>query len=157
MNPLYRPVHSKLPYEERLNRILKVGEECQSVDELKELLKEDKFIYCYDGFEPSGRMHIAQGLLKVINVNRLIDSGCIFVFWVADWFAMLNEKMMGDLDKIRTVGKYFIEIWKAAGMKMSNVKFLWCSDFINQRPDEYWMKVMTVAKNNSLNRIKKCS
>ena len=49
---------------------------------------------------------------------------------------------MGDLDKIRTVGWYFIEIWKAAGMKMSNVKFLWASDFINQRPDEYWMRVM---------------
>ena len=64
---------------------------------------------------------------------------------------------MGDIEKIRTVGKYFVEVWKAAGMKMSNVKFLWCSDFINQRPDEYWMKVMTVDKNNSLNRIKKCS
>lgn len=25
---------------------------------------------CYDGFEPSGRMHIAQGILKAINVNR---------------------------------------------------------------------------------------
>ncbi len=81
-------------------------------------------------------------MLKVINVNKLIDAGCIFIFWVADWFAMLNEKMMGDLDKIRTVGRYFIEIWKAAGMKMSNVKFLWASDFINQRPDEYWMRVM---------------
>lgn len=63
-------------------------------------------------------MHVAQGLLKVINVNKLIDAGCIFVFWVADWFALLNEKMMGDLEKIRVVGKYFIEIWKAAGMKM---------------------------------------
>lgn len=120
-------------------------------EELEALVKENRFIYCYDGFEPSGRMHIAQGLLKVTNVNRLIDAGCIFIFWVADWFAMLNEKMMGDLDKIRTVGKYFVEIWKAAGMKMSNVKFLWASDFINERPDEYWMKVMTIAKNSSLN------
>jgi tyrosyl-tRNA synthetase len=33
--------------------------------------------------------------------------------------------MGGDLDKIRTVGRYFIEVWKAAGMKMHNVyKFL---------------------------------
>jgi tyrosyl-tRNA synthetase len=40
---------------------------------------------------------------------------------------------------------------------MSNVKFLWASDFINQRPDEYWMRVMQIAKNNSLARIKKCS
>lgn len=69
--------------------------------------------------------------MKVANVNKLIDAGCIFVFWVADWFAMLNDKMFGDLEKIRTLGKYFVEIWKAAGMKMSNVKFLWASDFIN--------------------------
>ena len=95
--------------------------------------------------------------MKVINVNKLIDAGCIFVFWVADWFAMLNDKMFGDLDKIRTLGKYFVEIWKAAGMKMSNVKFLWASDFINQRPEKYWMTVMRIAKNNNLTRIKKCA
>ena len=66
-------------------------------------------------------MHIAQGLLRALNVNRLVDAGCIFIFWVADWFALLNNKMGGDLDKIRTVGRYFIEVWKAVGMKMHNV------------------------------------
>ena len=156
LNPLYRPITSKLTPDQRKAKILSVGEECIREEELESLIKANKFIYCYDGFEPSGRMHIAQGLLKVLNVNRLIDSGCIFIFWVADWFAMLNNKMMGDLDKIKTVGKYFIEIWKAAGMKMSNVKFLWASEFINQRPEEYWMQVMSIAKNNSLARIKKC-
>ena len=113
---------------------------------MKKLVDMDKFFYAYDGFEPSGRMHIAQGLLKVLNVNRVVEAGGIFIFWVADWFAMLNDKMMGDLDKIKTVGQYFIEIWKAAGMKMSNVKFLWASEFINERPDVYWMKVMKIAK-----------
>lgn len=54
-------------------------------------------------------------------MNRLVDAGCIFIFWVADWFALLNNKMGGDLDKIKTVGRYFIEVWKAAGMKMHNV------------------------------------
>jgi tyrosyl-tRNA synthetase len=54
-------------------------------------------------------------------VNRLVDAGCIFIFWVADWFALLNNKMGGDLNKIRNVGRYFIEVWKAAGMKMHNV------------------------------------
>lgn len=70
---------------------------------------------------------------------------------------MLNDKMFGDLDKIRTLGKYFVEIWKAAGMKMSNVKFLWASDFINKRPEKYWMTVMRIAKNNNLTRIKRCA
>lgn len=67
--------------------------------ELRALLEKKPFPVAYDGFEPSGRMHIAQGLLKVKNVNRLTSAGCIFVFWVADWFAMLNNKMGGDLKK----------------------------------------------------------
>ena len=56
--------------------------------------------YCYDGFEPSGRMHIAQGIMKSLNVNKITDAGGIFIFWVADWFAQLNNKMGGDLEKI---------------------------------------------------------
>jgi tyrosyl-tRNA synthetase len=38
-------------------------------------------------------MHIAQGVMKAINVNRLTKAGCHFKFWVADWFAQLNNKM----------------------------------------------------------------
>ena len=64
------------------------------------MLEKKQCPVAYDGFEPSGRMHIAQGLLKVKNVNRLTSAGCVFVFWVADWFAMLNNKMGGDLKKV---------------------------------------------------------
>jgi hypothetical protein len=36
----------------------------------------------YDGFEPSGRMHIAQGVFKAVNVNKCTAAGGTFVFWV---------------------------------------------------------------------------
>ena len=62
----------------------------------------------YDGFEPSGRMHIAQGVMKALNVNKLTRSGVSFKFWVADWFAQLNNKMGGDLAKIKVVGDYMV-------------------------------------------------
>lgn len=88
------------------------------MDLLKRKEEAKEFFNCYDGFEPSGRMHIAQGLLKTVNVNKLTKAGGIFLFWVADWFAALNLKFAGDLKKIRTVGKYFIEIWKATGMDL---------------------------------------
>ena len=132
LNPYYCPIPSILPEKERAELIKSVysGEAPDLVGDIDALVKENKFIYCYDGFEPSGRMHIAQGLMKSDNVNKLIDAGCIFNFWVADWFAMLNEKMWGDLDKIKVVGRYFVEVWKATGMKMSNVRFLWASDHI---------------------------
>ena len=51
-------------------------------------------------------------------MNKMVNAGAIFYFWVADYFAMLNGKFDGDLEKIRTVGKYFIEVWRAVGMKM---------------------------------------
>jgi len=31
---------------------------------------EDGGFNLYDGFEPSGRMHIAQGVFKAMNVNK---------------------------------------------------------------------------------------
>ena len=111
---------------------------------------------CYDGFEPSGRMHIAQGLLRAINVNRLVKAGCIFKFWIADWFAQMNNKMEGDIEKIKIVGRYFVEIWRAAGMDLRNVKFLWCSDEINKNSNDYWQCVINVARANNIDRIKRC-
>jgi tyrosyl-tRNA synthetase len=90
----------------------------------------------------------------VLNVNRLVDCGCVFYFWVADWFALLNNKMDGDLEKIKKVGLYFIEVWKALGMKMHNVKFL--SDEINKDANGYWLRVLDIARKNTVTRVKRC-
>lgn len=95
--------------------------------------------------------------MKAINVNKIVKAGGIFIFWVADWFGQLNNKMGGDLDKIQTVGRYFVEVWKAAGMNLSNVKFLWASEEINKHSDEYWQLVMNISRANSMGRIQKCS
>jgi len=55
-------------------------------------------------------MHIAQGVMKALNVNKLTRSGVSFKFWVADWFAQLNNKMGGDLAKIKVVGDYMVRM-----------------------------------------------
>jgi len=134
-----------------------VGEECVTEKELLELLRKKPNPIAYDGFEPSGRMHIAQGVLKAINVNKLTQAGCTFKFWVADWFAQLNNKMGGDLKKIQTVGRYMVEVWKAVGMDLTQVQFLNSSEVINASPDEYWTLVMDIARRNNLKRILRCS
>ncbi len=108
---------------ERVAIAASVGEEVVTEEELTALFTAKDHPIVYDGFEPSGRMHIAQGVLRAINVNKLTSTGCLFKFWVADWFAQLNNKMGGDLQKIKTVGLYMIEIWKAIGMDMTNVSF----------------------------------
>ncbi|RHY36729.1 hypothetical protein DYB25_008159 [Aphanomyces astaci] len=147
---------SALSLDERFELCKSVGEECIKEEELRVLLEKKEHPICYDGFEPSGRMHIAQGVLRMINVNKLTSAGCIFRFWVADWFALLNNKMGGDLKKIRKVGQYMIEIWKAVGMNMDNVQFLWASDEINSHADEYWTRVIDVARKFNVARIQRC-
>ncbi len=147
---------SNLSVEEKVAIAMSVGEETLTPEELTGLYTAKPHPVVYDGFEPSGRMHIAQGVLRAINVNKLTSTGCMFKFWVADWFAQLNNKMGGDLKKIQTVGKYMIEIWKAIGMNMQNVRFLWASEEINSHADEYWTLVMDIARLNSLQRIQRC-
>jgi len=140
---------------ERLKLIKEVGEEIIAEQELKKLLNEKKHPIAYDGFEPSGNIHIAQGILRAINVNKMTNAGCKFIMLVADWHGWANNKMGGNLDKIQTVGKYFIEVWKASGMDLKNVKFIWVSELV--KDTEYWKKVMQVARNNTVNRIIRCS
>ncbi|KAK9716584.1 hypothetical protein RND81_06G243500 [Saponaria officinalis] len=149
---------SGMTLEERFQMVRIVGEECIQEDELMNLLAHKDEPICYDGFEPSGRMHIAQGVMKTINVNRLTSAGCKVRMWIADWFAFLNNKMGGDLEKIEVVGNYFVEIWKASGMDLSKgkVELLWSSKEINSRAREYWPIVMDIARKNKLPRLTRC-
>ncbi|OEL26417.1 Tyrosine--tRNA ligase 1, cytoplasmic [Dichanthelium oligosanthes] len=142
--------------DERFELLRGIGEECIQEDELLRLLQNKPQPICYDGFEPSGRMHIAQGIVKTINVNKMVRAGCKVKIWIADWFAQLNNKMGGDLKKIQTVGRYMIEIWKAAGMNLDGVEFLWSSEEINGRAAEYWPLVMDIARKNNVKRITRC-
>lgn len=137
--------------EERIDLIKQVGEEIIQEEELKNLLESGTELIAYDGFEPSGQIHIAQGILRAINVNKMIKAGFKFKMLVADWHAMANNKLGGDLQKIQTTGKYFIEIWKASGMDLSNVEFVWASDVV--KDPEYWKLVVKVGKTNALKRF----
>ena len=153
------------------DRLRSVGEECVTEAELRLLLQQqpadDREIRLYDGFEPSGRMHIAQGVFKAVNVNKCTaqdDASSAggqtrkkkFVFWVADWFALMNDKMGGDLDAIKTTGEYLIQVWRAAGMDLDKVEFQWASAELTQQASSYWPLVLDVARRFNVTRIQKC-
>jgi len=140
--------------DQKIALVKEVGEEIIDESELRALFASKDHPVAYDGFEPSGKIHIAQGLLRAINVNKLTKAGIHFKFWVADWFGLMNNKMGGDLSKIRTVGEYFIEVWKACGMDMKNVEFLWASEHMDQ---EYWLKVIQIGMKNTVTRITRCA
>lgn len=142
--------------EDRLNLIRQVGEEIITEDELKELLRTTKNPVAYDGFEPSGtNIHIAQGLMRAININKMTKAGCTFKMFVADWHAWANNKMGGDLEKIQKVGKYLIEVWRACDMDLKKVEFVWASELM--KDTEYLKMVLQVARHSTVNRIIRCA
>ena len=145
---------------QKLDLIKQVGEEVIGIDEIKEKLEklekgEIKEIRAYDGFEPSGQIHIAQGLLRAIQVNKLTSCGITFVFWVADYFAWLNNKFGGDLEKIQNCGKYLIEVWKSCGMNLENVEFKWTSKELENNP-KYWENFLKLSTIPSITRVLRC-
>ncbi len=138
--------------ESRFELIKQVGEEIITEEELRQLLQTKEHPIAYDGFEPSGTdIHIAQGILRAININKMTKAGVKFKMLVADWHAWANNKLGGDLEKIQVVGKYLIEVWRNCGMDLKNVEFIWANDFVKE--PEYWKKVMGVARSSTVNRI----
>ena len=137
--------------EKRLDLIRNVGEEIITEPELRELLATKTHPVAYDGFEPSGLAHLPFGIYRSMLLKDLLKAGVHFKLWLADSFGWINNKMQGDLDKIRKVGEYFIEVWKASGLKQGkNLEFLWASDAFSDK--EYWKKVILIAKNTTVNR-----
>ncbi len=139
--------------EGRLEHIRRVGEEIITERELRTLLETKDHPTAYDGFEPSGLAHLPFGVLRPILVDDMQKAGVRMKLWIADWFAWVNNKMGGDLAKIQEVGRYFVEVWKAAGVDMSKVEVLWTSEAVKQ--EEYWKKVITVAQNSTLARAQR--
>jgi tyrosyl-tRNA synthetase len=130
-------------------------EEIITPDELFELLNAKQAPVAYDGFEPSGLAHLGTGVLRAIKIQDLLEAGCRFKLLLADWHAMLNNKMGGDLAKIQAAGKYLIEVWKACGVDSDKVEIVWASDLV-QNPD-YWKRVLEISKLTTAKRMVRCS
>ncbi len=141
--------------ESRMDMIRSVGEEIITEDDLRELLQSKTRPVAYDGFEPSGRIHIAQGILRAINVNKMIKAGVKFKMLVADWHGWANNKLGGDLDKIHIAGDYMLEVWKSAGMDIEKIEFVRSSDLLGN--ETYWKTVMEVARNSTVKRVLRCA
>lgn len=141
--------------EKKMDLVRQVGEEIITEQDLRTLFETKKQPIAYDGFEPSGSAHIAQGILRAINVNKMTQAGVKFKILAADWHGWANNKLGGDLEKINTAGDYLIEVWKASGMDLSKIEFVRSSDLINT--DTYWKTVMRIARNSTVKRIIRCA
>jgi len=136
---------------DRLQLIAKNSLEVVTMEELKQLLETNPKPTAYIGYEPSGFVHAGQ-LITAAKVIDLQDAGVEVTIFLADWHALINDKLGGRIENIRACGEYLKECFLAAGVKDS-AKFVWASDLISQ--PSYWEKFIRIAKASSLQRIKR--
>ncbi len=137
-----------------------LAQEIVTQEELVQLFENDRHPVAYDGFEPSGVAHLPVGVYRPLLLKQMLSTGVRFKLLLADSYAWINEKMAGDLTRIKLVGDYFVEVWKAAGVpfaakptagKVSVVSHY--DDFVSDK--EYWFKVFQVARHHSEARTKR--
>jgi tyrosyl-tRNA synthetase len=136
--------------EERFRLIKGVAEEVVTDEELRQLLETKAEPVAYDGFEPSGLAHLPVGIYRPLLLKDLLKARVRFKLLLADSFAWINNKLGGDIEKIRDAGRYFVEVWRAAGVDMRRVEVVWHKEFFSD--EDYWRKVILIAKNHTLKR-----
>jgi tyrosyl-tRNA synthetase len=129
------------------------AEEIVTEEDLRAILESNDHPIAYDGFEPSGIAPIHFGLLRARNVKKMLASGIKVKLYLADYFAFINNKFDGDLEKIRKAGEYFVEVWEACGISRSKVEIIWAKDLMDGL--DYWDRFMKVGKATTLERIRR--
>ena len=136
---------------DKLEKITSNTEEVVTVEELKKALSKDR-PKGYIGFEPSGTVHIGW-IICTKKIKDFIECGFDFTVLLADWHAYINDKLGGDIDKIKLCGKYMEDCFSAMGVEKNKVKFVYASDYVSD--PKYWELVLRTAKASSLARVKR--
>lgn len=137
--------------EERFNLLARNTEEIVTVEELKNILATNPSPRAYIGFEPSGLVHLGWALVAN-KIKDLVDAGFDVNIFFADWHAYINDKLGGDIERIRTCAEYMKDCFEALGVPRDKVKFVLASEIMDMR---YWEMLMKVGKVTSLSRIKR--
>jgi tyrosyl-tRNA synthetase len=136
---------------DKLETITNNVEELITIEELKEVLKKNK-PKGYIGFEPSGTVHLGWKICTN-KINDFIKCGFDFTVLLADWHAYINDKLEGDIEKIKLCGKYMEESFEAMGVDTQKIKFIFASDYIGD--PNYWEIVLRTSKATSIKRVKR--
>lgn len=134
-----------------IEKIIKNVEEVVTIEDLKSLDGREK-LTGYIGFEPSGLVHLGTGLICGNKVKDLSESGINMIILLADWHAYINDKFEGNMEKIRIAAEIMKQSFLALGVP-ENVKFVYADDLVDSK--KYWEKLIKVAKNTTLNRVRR--
>jgi tyrosyl-tRNA synthetase len=138
--------------EERFSLLARNTEEIVTEEELKKLLADNPSPRSYIGFEPSGLVHLGW-VICANKIKDFVDAGFEITIFFADWHAYINDKLGGDIERIRTCARYMEDCFEALGVPRDRVKFVLASEIMDGI--DYWEKVMKVGKVTTLSRIKR--
>ena len=129
--------------------------EVVEIDEFKVLVEKaqnGEMPRAYIGFEPSGTAHIGWMVCSDM-IERLYEAGFDVTILLADWHALINDKLGGDLHAIRRCAEYMTDAFEALGVDKERVTYRFAAEFAHD--DNYWARVIQVAKHTSLARMRR--
>ncbi|MCS7109221.1 MAG: tyrosine--tRNA ligase, partial [Candidatus Micrarchaeota archaeon] len=125
-------------------------EEILTKENLKELLETNSKPIAYNGFEPSGKVHLGTGLMCAYKMKDFIEARIRFKVYLATWHAWINNKLGGDREMIKKAALHFKHSWLALGVPEDKIEFIWPDELYDDL--EYWDIVVRVAKEMTLAR-----
>ncbi|MEW6069926.1 MAG: tyrosine--tRNA ligase [Candidatus Thermoplasmatota archaeon] len=142
-----------LTKEQKIALVTKNITEILTLEELEKLIDENPKPKAYVGIEPSGLMHIGQGIICAQKAKDLAEAGFEVVILLADWHAFINDKLGGSLENIKICAEYVKDCFLALGVDRKKTKFVYVSELVKK--DSYWEKVLRISKCFSLARMKR--
>jgi tyrosyl-tRNA synthetase len=138
-------------FMDKLEIITSNTEEIIKIEELKEVLKKEK-PRAYIGFEPSGTVHLGWKICTN-KIKDFLNAGFNFTVLLADWHAYINDKLDGDIEKIKLCGKYMEDCFAAMGVDVGKLSFVYASEYVGD--PKYWELVLRTSKATSVKRVKR--
>ena len=136
---------------DKIDTITQNIQEIVTREELKIVLQKTK-PKAYIGFEPSGTVHLGWKICTK-KINDFLKCGFDFTVLLADWHAYINDKLDGDIEKIKLCGKYMEDCFAAMGVDTKKIKFVYASNYVGD--PKYWELVLRVSKATSVKRVKR--
>jgi tyrosyl-tRNA synthetase len=137
--------------EKRIELISRLPtEEVLTPDDLRRLLETEEHPIAYNGFEPSGLVHLGTGVICAYKMKDFIEAGVRFKAYLSTWHAWLNNKLGGDLSLIRTAADLFRHSWISLGVSKDKIEFIYSDELYDDI--EFWAKTVKIAKNLTIAR-----
>jgi len=125
-------------------------EEVLTPEDLRQLLETEEHPIAYDGWEPSGLVHLGTGVICAYKMKDFIQAGIRYKAYLSTWHAWLNNKLGGDLQLIRKAADLFKHSWIALGVPADKIEFVYSDELYDDL--DYWATTIKIAKNLTIAR-----